>query len=82
MLHLTHFPKPAVRYPAAAILVAMPVMLRGIAAKPDTGSSALLIEGSAFSGLTWKGFLPDCRADRVGEQYLSVSFLLLHQWRY
>ena len=39
-----------VLYPAALIFVPMPVMLRGIAAKPETGSSGLWMSGAAFSG--------------------------------
>jgi len=36
-----HFPNMWVRYPAADIFIAMPVMLRGIAAMPLTGSCGL-----------------------------------------
>jgi len=48
----------------------MPVMLRGIAAKPETGSAGFEMSGSALSGLTWYGFRPLCSAERLGEQYL------------
>ena len=45
-----HFPNMCVLYPAAAIFIAMPVMLRGIAAMPETGSAGLKISGPALSG--------------------------------
>ena len=45
-----HLPAMKVLYPAALIFVPMPVMLRGIAAKPETGSSGLWMSGAAFSG--------------------------------
>ena len=48
----SHFPNAAVEYPAAAILVAIPVILRGMAANPEMGSSRFEIDGSAFSGFT------------------------------
>ena len=51
----------------------MPVMLRGMAAKPETGSAGLEISGSAFRGLTWYGLRPLCSAERLGEQYLYTS---------
>ena len=45
-----HFPHMCVLYPAAAIFMAIPVMLRGIAAMPETGSAGLKISGPALSG--------------------------------
>ena len=48
----------AVEYPAAASLVAIPVMFRGIPAKPDTGSNGFEISIAAFSALTWYGWRP------------------------
>ena len=47
-----HFPIWWVLYPPSFILAAMPVMLRGMAAKPDTGSLGFEILGAAFSTLT------------------------------
>ena len=48
-----HFPNAAVLYPAAASLVAIPVMFRGTAAKPETGSLVFATVGSRLSGFTW-----------------------------
>ena len=66
-------PKKAVWYPAAFILVAIPVMLRGIAANPDTGSAGFEMDGAAFSTFTWTGRRPDCRLDREGLQNLNTA---------
>jgi hypothetical protein len=63
-------PNAAVTYPAAAIFVAMPVMLRGMAAKPETGSDRFEISAALLSALTWYGWRPDCSAERVGLQHL------------
>ena len=67
---LPHLPTKCVRKPDAAIFVAMPVMFRGMAAKPETGSERLEISAAEFSALTWYGWRPDCSAERVGEQHL------------
>ena len=58
-------------YPAAESFAATPVMLRGMAAKPETWSIGLCTSGPRFSGFTWYGLRPDCKAERVGEQYLA-----------
>ena len=50
-------------------MVAIPVMLRGMAANPLTGSAGLCRVGAALMGFTWYGLRPDCRAERVGLQY-------------
>lgn len=60
-------PKAAVAYPAALSLVAIPVMLRGMPAKPETGSSGLEMSGLALRLLTWYGLRPDCSADLEGD---------------
>ena len=63
----SHFPTKWVRYPAAASLVAIPVMLRAMPAMPDTGSRGLYALGSVLTTLTWMGLRPDWMLDRVGE---------------
>lgn len=45
-------------------------MLSGIPAKPLTGSLALYSVKGSFPVLTWMGFLPVCRLERLGEQNL------------
>ena len=48
----------------------MPVIARGMPAKPLTGSAALCTAGSALMWLTWTGSRPDCREQRLGLQNL------------
>ena len=64
----SHLPTWCVLYPAARIFVAMPVMFRGIPAKPETGSAALRTSAGLLRMLTCVGRRPDCRLERVGEQ--------------
>ena len=54
-----HLPNIAVENPAAESFEAIPVMLRGIPANPETGSSGSEISIAAFRALTWCGCRPD-----------------------
>ena len=48
----------------------MPVMFRGMAAKPETGSAGFHVSGPMLRTLTCTGKRPDWRHERVGEQNL------------
>lgn len=51
-------------------------MLRGMPAKPATGSAGLWHAASRFSTFTCMGRRPDCSADRDGLQYLCTYHAL------
>lgn len=41
-------------------------------APPEMGSLAFQTHGLTFSTLTWMGFRPERKAERLGEQYLKA----------
>ena len=68
-----HFPNMCVLYPAAAIFMAMPVMLRGIAAMPETGSAGLKISGPALSGFCGHAHPSSCGGQLTEETGHAAS---------
>ena len=62
----SHFPTRWVLYCAFLSSCAIPVMLRGIPANPETGSFGLVIVGSLFTRFTCTGKRPLWIEARVG----------------